>query len=122
MSQIRVLLVDDEEELVSALVQRLGYRDIEASYALTGPQALKMIDDGDYDVVVLDLKLPGMSGMEVLNVLKKDRPGLPVLLITGHGAPVGLDDEQTVEDFGCLEKPVGFKVLVEKIREAAGRK
>jgi len=116
------LLVDDEEELVSALVQRLGYRDIEADYALTGLEALQMIRERSYQVIVLDLKLPGMSGLDVLNVLKRDHPHLPVLLITGHGAPVEAAEEDTVEDFECLEKPVGFDVLVGKIRQAAKEK
>ena len=85
VSELRVLLVDDEEELVSALVERLGYRGIEAKYALNGPQAIEMVQRESFDVVVLDIKLPGMSGVEVHNVLRNSYPDLPVVLITGKG-------------------------------------
>lgn len=117
MSDLRVLLVDDEEELVSALVERLGYRGIESEYALNGQRALEMIKEKTFDVIILDLKLPGMSGIEVHSIIKKDHPDLPVLLITGHGAPpeqLGLSPE---EHYDLLEKPIGLEVLIEKIKE-----
>ena len=58
MAGYRVLLIDDEEELVSALVERLGYRGIDAEYALDGTDAVRKVEAADYDVIVLDLKLP----------------------------------------------------------------
>jgi DNA-binding NtrC family response regulator len=118
-SELRVLLVDDEEELVSALVERLGYRGIEAKYALDGPQAIEMIQEESFDVVVLDLKLPGMSGVEVHNILKKEHAELPVVLITGHGAPADQIQEKKGEHYDFLEKPVGLAVLIDKIKEVA---
>lgn len=120
-SELRVLLVDDEEELVSALVERLGYRSIEAKYALNGPRAIQMIQRESFDVVVLDLKLPGMSGVEVHSILKKEHPNLPVVLITGHGAPADPIQEKGGEHYDFLEKPVGLAVLIEKIKEVAGK-
>ncbi len=117
MSQLRVLLVDDEEELVSALVERLGYRGIEAKYALNGPQAIEMIGEERFDVVVLDLKLPGMSGVKVHSTIRKEYPDLPVLLITGHGAPADQIEERPGEHHDFLEKPVSLEVLMEKIKE-----
>ena len=84
MSGIKVLLVDDEEELVSALVQRLGYRNIEADFALTGQRALEMIREGTYEVVVLDLKLPGMSGLELLERIRAESSGIKVLMTEGY--------------------------------------
>ena len=117
MSEFRVLLVDDEEELVSALVERLGYRGIEAQYALNGPDALQMLQDASYDAVVLDLKLPGMSGVEVHDTIRREYPELPIVLITGHGAPADQLPEKPGEDYDFLEKPVGLAVLIEKIKE-----
>ncbi len=119
VSELRVLLVDDEEELVSALVERLGYRGIEAKYALNGPQAIEMVQGESFDVVVLDIKLPGMSGVEVHNVLRNSYPDLPVVLITGHGAPAEQIQEKPGEHYDFLEKPIGLAVLIDKIREVA---
>ena len=119
MSPLRVLLVDDEEELVSAIVERLGYRGIDAKYVLNGPEALELIRTQDVDVVVLDLKLPGMSGMEVHDTIKREHVDLPVILITGHGAPpeqLGLPPGQ---DHMFLEKPVALDALIERIKEVA---
>lgn len=117
MSSLRVLLVDDEEELVSALTERLGYRGIEAMYALNGPDALKMIRAGNIDVVVLDLKLPGMSGVAVHDAIKREHPELPIILITGHGAPPEQLGLPPGEDHVFLEKPVALDVFIEQIRE-----
>jgi DNA-binding NtrC family response regulator len=122
VSELRVLLVDDEEELVSALVERLGYRGIEAEYALDGHQAIEMILSESYDVVILDFKLPGMSGVEVYRVIKTERPDLPVVLITGHGAPPDPIPDEPGEHYEILEKPVGLAVLLDKINEAVGKK
>lgn len=122
MSELRVLLVDDEEELVSALVERLGYRGIEAKYALNGPDALQLLQDETFDVVVLDFKLPGMSGVEVHHTIKQKYPNLPVVLITGHGAPADHDEEEPGEPYDFLEKPVGLAVLLDKIKEVTEKK
>lgn len=118
MSEFRALLIDDEEELVSTLVERLGYRDIEADYALDGYEGLVKMRSGDYQVVVLDLKLPGMGGVEVLSRLKQEFPEVPVLLITGHSSPTGEGDAplEGVHDF--LAKPVQLEDLIRRMREA----
>jgi len=118
MAELRALLIDDEEELVTTLVERLDYRGVAAEYALTGPDAIQKLKAATYDVVVLDLKLPGMSGLEVLRIIKHDYPKLPVLLITGHGAPI--DGSETIPDgaFDFLPKPVSLDKLLQKIREA----
>lgn len=121
VSELRVLLVDDEEELVSVLAERLGYRGIQAKYALSGQHAIEMIQEESFDVVVLDLKLPGMSGVEVHNFLKKEHPNLSVVLITGHGAPADQIQEKGSEHYDFLEKPIGLAVLIEKIKEVAGK-
>jgi DNA-binding response OmpR family regulator len=119
MDKLKVLLIDDEEELVTTLVERLGYRGVEADYALDGYSALLKMRESDYDVVLLDLKLPGMGGREVLKRLSKDFPRVPVLLITGHGA---VEDEEGLEDaYDYLVKPAQLDDLVTKMREAAKR-
>jgi DNA-binding NtrC family response regulator len=114
--------VDDEEELVSALVGRLGYRGIEAKYALTGQQTIELLQEEDFDVVVLDLKLPGMSGTEVRSYIQKEHPDLPVLLITGHGAAPDQLGFKPGEEFDFLEKPFALDVLIQRIKEVARKR
>jgi DNA-binding response OmpR family regulator len=118
MAEFKVLLVDDEEELVSTLVERLGYRDIDAEYALDGHSALRMMQAGGYDVVVLDLKLPGMGGREVLRRIRDSYPRLPVLMITGHGAIAGEQEAEPEGTADYLLKPVQLQELIDRMREA----
>jgi DNA-binding NtrC family response regulator len=118
METFRVLLIDDEEELVSALVERLSYRGIEADFALNGPEALRKIQEAPFDVIVLDLKLPGMGGTEVLKRIKKQKPHIPVLMITGHGAVAEEGQEKPEEAYDFLQKPMDIQELIVKMQEA----
>ncbi|MFC1520939.1 response regulator [Elusimicrobiota bacterium] len=122
MSELKVLLIDDEQDLVSALVERLGYRGVKSKYALNGQQAIDMMQKESFDAVVLDLKLPGMSGAQVHDIIKKQYPGLPILLITGHGAPPDQLGFKPGEDYDFLEKPVSIETLLERIREAVKKR
>lgn len=118
MSEYRVLLVDDEEELVSTLVERLAYRDFEAQYATTGQQALKMLREHTFDVVVVDLKLPGMSGVDLLGTIVKAYPHLPVLMVTGHGPGEPETVQKPAGAHDLLLKPINITDLVAKMTEA----
>ena len=118
MSDIRVLLVDDERELVTTLVERLAFRGVAADYAVSGAEALEKLQQDGFTVVVLDVKMPGMSGLDVLSAIKKDFPNMPVLLITGHGSPAD-DGKIPVDAFDYLPKPISLERLLQKIREAA---
>ena len=121
MARFRVLLVDDEEELVSTLVERLTYRDVEAAYALSGQDALDQLRGSHFDVVVLDLKLPGMSGTDVLRAIKKEWPRIPVLMITGHGSTGDglVEIPEGAHDY--LAKPLGIDTLIQKMEQAVCR-
>ncbi len=118
MDKYKVLFIDDEEELVTTLVERLEYRGVDADFALSGPEAIEKMRESSYDVVVLDLKMPGMSGSEVMKIIKRDYPQLPVLLITGHGSLGEEQDEKPEGAFDYLEKPIDLKDLIEKMQEA----
>lgn len=118
MAKFRVLLVDDEKELVTTMAERLSYRDIEADYALDGFETLVKMREKSYDVVVLDLKLPGMDGTDVLLKINKDFPGVPVLLITGHGTADDDLDKMPEGAVDYLAKPINIDVLIKKMEEA----
>jgi len=118
MDEYRVLFIDDEEELVSALAERLEYRGVEADYSLNGTDALKKLTEKKYDVVVLDLKLPGMSGSVVLSHIKQNYPDIPVLMITGHGSLENGVEEKPPGAYDYLAKPIELEELMEKMKEA----
>ncbi|MBW1993442.1 MAG: response regulator, partial [Deltaproteobacteria bacterium] len=86
MDKLKILLVDDEEEFATTLGERLGLRGVEAQIATNGESALEMIDISPPHVVVLDVRMPGMGGLEVLKHIKASHPQIPVILLTGHAA------------------------------------
>lgn len=118
MPKFRALLIDDEEELVCTLVERLGYRDITSDYALNGEEALNKMAGDHYDVVVLDLKLPGMDGLEVLRRINQNYPDIPVLLITGHGSPASDINNKPDGAYDYLVKPINLEDLITHMQNA----
>jgi CheY-like chemotaxis protein len=118
VAEFRVLLVDDEEELVSALAERLGYRDIQAQYVTSGLDALEKLKSSEFDVIVIDLKLPCMSGEELARTIRQSYPCLPVLMITGHGVDESGEHRKPAGVYELLPKPVDIEELVRKMREA----
>ena len=119
MSGIRVLLVDDEEELVATIQERLEMRGMLAEAVTTGHDALERIQEASFDVVVVDLKMPGLGGTDIADVIHQRRPEIQVLLITGHGSGHGELDELADRGYPILLKPFQIDRLIEMIREAA---
>jgi DNA-binding NtrC family response regulator len=118
MGEINVLCVDDEEELVSAWVERLTMRGIEAEGVTKGQDAIQRIKEKKFDVVILDIKMPGISGFEIMKSLKSESPALPVIFITGHECHDEENKGMLAGAFDCLVKPIDIEILVEKIMEA----
>jgi DNA-binding response OmpR family regulator len=119
---VRVLLIDDEKDLVMALAERLGFRGVSADFALQGEEALEMLRTSTYDLVLLDVILPGMPGVEVLREIRREHPGVPVIMISGHGAPVDLPEHKAGGAYDCLGKPIDIDVLVARMQEAIDSK
>ena len=117
-SKINILLVDDEEEFVKALSERIQMRDHGSEIALDGEQALKKIGEKRPDVMVLDLKMPGMDGIEVLRHVKKAYPELPVIILTGHGTEKDEEEAFRLGAFQYLKKPVKIEILMKHVRNA----
>lgn len=114
---MRVLLVDDEKEFVATLAERLSYRDITADFALGGDEALRMVGETEYDLAVLDMKMPGISGLQLKKRLAEICPGLKFIFLTGHGSE---EDYQagSRESIYYLIKPINIDTLVGKMHEA----
>ncbi|MBD3299626.1 MAG: response regulator [candidate division Zixibacteria bacterium] len=118
MKRLKVLLVDDEEELVAPLIERLKLRDYEAVGVLDGAEAIEMVKEREFDVVVLDVKMPGLGGLEVMRQIKAVRPDLAIILLTGRGSSKESDIgiEQGAYDY--LIKPIDIKDLIRKMNDA----
>ena len=122
MSRHKVLLIDDEEEFTNALAERLTLRGMTVESAYSGEEALKKVTDHDFDAVLLDLAMPGWDGIETLKRLKKARPDLQVVLLTGQ-ATVGQGVEaMKLGAADLVEKPAALKELLEKIEEVSAKK
>jgi DNA-binding NtrC family response regulator len=118
MTQTKVLLVDDEVEFASALAERLQMRNYDVRTASNGLEAMALFHEAPPDVVLLDLRIPGMDGLEILSNIKKFDPSIEVLMLTGHG------DRESVQkgmQTGALEyimKPIDIDELTSKINRA----
>jgi DNA-binding response OmpR family regulator len=116
---MRVLLVDDEKELVSTLAERLALRGIEADWVATADNALKVVESEPYDLAVVDVKIPGINGIELKRRMQKKRPNMKFIFMTGHGSEA--DYQAASAEAGSqyyLAKPVKIGVLIEKMKEA----
>jgi len=119
MSKIRVLLVDDEEDYVKAMAERMDMRDLQSQVALSGEEALAVLDDDPPDVIVLDLRMPGMQGMEVLERVRKEHPHIQVIILTGHGGEKEEKEARRLGAFEYVQKPADTGDLVKR-RDARG--
>lgn len=122
MDLVRILVVDDEEDFLETLVNRLNRRGMSAQGALSGREALKMMEEKEFDVVVLDVRMPGMDGLEVLREVKNRCPFVEVILLTGHGSVESGIEGMRLGAFDYVMKPADLEVLIEKIQQARERK
>jgi len=114
----RVLLVDDEREFVQTLSERLSLRDIGSAVAFDGESAIKLVQDDQPEVMILDLKMPGVDGIEVLRQVKSTRPEVEVIILTGHGSEEDRKRCMELGAFAYLNKPVDIDVLSRELRAA----
>jgi DNA-binding NtrC family response regulator len=121
MAEYRVLLVDDEEEFVSALSERLMLRGIEVDSALNGEEALASLKEKEFEVVILDVMMPGLGGLEVLRQIKSTHPNTQVILLTGHGSTREGIEGMRLGAFDYLIKPVDIEEMLAKMKEAASK-
>ena len=114
----RVLLVDDEREFVQTLSERLQMRDYGSAVAYDGEEALSILAEEEPEVMVLDLKMPGIDGLEVLRRVRSEHPNVEVIVLTGHGSRE--IEQQCMELGACayLEKPVDMETLTARMQEA----
>lgn len=119
---MHILVVDDEREFLELMMNRLQKRGFSVVVASGGEQALELVEKEDFEAMVLDVKMPGLDGMEVLRRVRRLRPQLPVLLLTGHAS---VEAAMTGVETGAVDyllKPVPINDLIMRLRDIAARK
>ncbi len=114
----KVLLVDDEREFVQTLSERLQSRNLDSAVVYDGEEALSLVATDEPEVMVLDLRMPGIDGLEVLRRVKRDHPKVEVIILTGHGSEREEEIARGLGAFAYLHKPVDLDLLAKVMREA----
>jgi DNA-binding NtrC family response regulator len=122
VDSFRVLLVDDEKDFLETLVKRLRKRKLDAFGASGGLEAIRIVSDDPVDVVVLDVKMPDMNGIETLKQIKKVRPSAEVIMLTGHADMEVAIQGMELGAFDYLMKPADIDELLYKIQDAYKKK
>lgn len=119
---IRVLLVDDEAEFLETLVKRLKKRRVDVQGVRSGEEALEFIRRQPVDVVVLDVKMPGMDGIQTLKAIKSMDPLVEVIMLTGHASVEVAIQGMELGAFDYLMKPMDIDELLYKVQDAYKKK
>lgn len=118
MKNLKILLVDDEIEFVTTLAERLQLRGALAQYKTDGEEALHLIEADPPQIVILDVMMPGIGGLEVLKQIKAQHVHIPVIIMTGRGSTKEGIEGMRLGAFDYLIKPISIEELIKKIEEA----
>ncbi len=116
--KIKILLIDDEEEFASTLAERLELRGYIAKISKDGESGISLLTHDSFDIVILDLMMPGLNGLDTLKQIKEINKHLPVILLTGHGSTQDGTKGISIGAFDFLIKPLDIKELIKKIHLA----
>lgn len=118
----KVLLVDDETDFLTTLAERLEARGLKVNTAASGEDAVKKVDDQNFDLIILDLAMPGIDGLETLKRIKAKQPDTEIIMLSGQGSIKTSIEAMKLgaEDF--IEKPVNIADLMAKISEAKNKR
>ena len=122
MDAFRVLLVDDEVEFIETLLKRLKKRKLDVYGVYSGEEALEFLKSHPVDIVVLDMKMPGMNGLETLRQIKRESPLVEVIMLTGHANMEVAIEGMELGAFDYLMKPMDIDELLYKLQDAFKKK
>ena len=117
MENMKIVVVDDEEEFVSALVERLSLRGFQARGFTSGAQAMQDMSENDFDVVLLDVRMPGLGGLDIIREIKQRWPDRIVILLSGHASEDEAEQGKCLGAFQYLMKPVRIEELIKILGE-----
>jgi len=118
MEAIQVMLVDDEVEFLETLIKRMKKRNLDISGVKSGEEALLALDQNQVDVVILDVRMPGMDGIEALKEIKRRHPLIEVIMLTGHASVEVAVQGMELGAFDYLMKPIDIDELLYKVEDA----
>ena len=118
----KILLVDDEKDFLEVMSERIEARGMDVTTADSAEKALKSVESGGFDAIILDLKMPGMDGLQTLKAIKQKNPDLQVILLTGHATVEKGIEAMKLGAMDFLEKPADLDKLTEIIHKAQARK
>ena len=122
MDKFRVLIVDDEDDFREAIIKRLRARKVDVEGADSGLKSLEMLANQEFDVIVLDVKMPGMDGIETLREIKLKKPLVEVIMLTGHASVESGIQGMQLGAFDYVMKPVALDDMMDKLRQAYERR
>jgi DNA-binding NtrC family response regulator len=117
-NKIRLLIVDDEVQFLDSIAERLEMRDFDVTKASRGAEALEIARREKFDLALLDLKMPGLDGRDVLEVLKREHDYIEVIMLTGHGSLESAVECTKLGAFGYLPKPYDLEGLLVVLKDA----
>lgn len=121
-TRTRVLIIDDEKGMRDMLSFTLGKKNFDVTVAESGEKGVAAAIDGDFDVVVCDIMMPGLDGIKFLEILKRERPMVEVIIVTGYPHPERLARARELGAFDFLSKPYAMAALCPLLEAAAARK
>lgn len=122
MKDFKVLVVDDEKDFLEMTIKRMQKKNIRCEGVESGEEAIEKIKSGKFDVVLLDVKMPGMDGVETLREIKQIKPLTEVVMLTGHASVESGIDGMKLGAFDYLMKPIELDLLLEKLSDAYEKK
>ena len=115
---LTVLIVDDEKEFLNIIAERIAARGMDVSTASSAEDALNMIEEKSYDVVIMDFMMPGLDGFKALKLMKTRQPEVQILLLTGNVLDEQRMEAKALGALDVIEKPPDLKDLIQKIKKA----
>ena len=122
MTQMKLLLVDDEKEFLDTILKRMKRRKVEVTGVCSGEEALSWLAGNEADVVILDVRMPGMDGIETLREIKKRHALIEVIMLTGHASMEAAIEGMQIGAFDYLMKPMDMDDLIYKAEDAFKKK
>jgi two-component system, OmpR family, response regulator len=119
---MKVLIIDDERDFIETMEKRFRFRKIPVTAALSGAAALEILSREEFDVAILDVRMPGMDGLDTLKEIKKRYPLMEVIMLTGHGSIESGTRGMSLGAYDYVLKPVDFSELLDKVEKAGERK